>query len=135
MKQIEDARLEECREFFARPGPTPPRSPAEVGAFVRDTLWALEELQFRRLNEKLAETKVFSIEVPKPYLLFGNDEAILKFVDDKKLPDDLWKQATSEDVETANPRSVHAVKLEGVDEELWATWEVVENLYKTGATA
>jgi hypothetical protein len=128
MKQIDDQRLEECREFFARPGPQG-RTPAQVGEFVRDTLWALEELQFRRLQERV---KVVP-DPPKPYLLFGSDEAVLKFVEEKGLPDELWKQAAEEDVRGANPRSIHAVKLDGANESLWALWEETENLYKRGA--
>jgi hypothetical protein len=132
MKQIEDSRLEEVREFFTRPGPTPPRTAAEIGAFVRDAIWAVEELQLRRLQER---TKSVSADLPRPYLLFGNDEAILGFVEARQLPDAMWKQATKEDIETVNPRSVHAVKLEGADETIWHDWEAVEGLYKSGAAA
>ena len=127
MHQIEDGRLEECRKFLVLPGP--PKTREELLEIVRDLTWAVEELQFRRLNEKLASKQMSPAEPPRPLLIFGNDEAILKYVDEKKVPGDLWKQATADVLVNILPRTVHAIKLEGTDEELWKQWEELCRTY------
>ena len=118
MHQIEDQRLEECRKFLVHPGP--PKSREELLEIVRDLTWAIEELQFRRLAEK---TPIKLEEDNRPYLLFGSDEAILKFVEENHLEDPSWRQAVKEDLDHVLPRSVRARKLDGSDEGLWKQWE------------
>lgn len=127
MHQIEDQRLEECRKFLVHPGP--PKSREELLEIVRDLTWAVEELQFRRLNEKLASKQTFQADPPRPLLIFGSDEAILQYVDEKKIPGDLWKQATTDVLLNILPRTVHAIKLEGTDERLWKQWEELCHTY------
>lgn len=128
MHQIEDQRLEECRKFLSLPDR--PREPEELMEIVRDLLWAVEELQFRRLNDKLTTTRTYQTDPPRPFLVFGSDEAILKYVEEKQIPDDLWRQASAEDLGKLIPDTVHAIKLEGADEKLWRDWE---NLCRTYA--
>lgn len=123
MHTIEDQRLEECRKFLVHPGP--PKSREELLEIVRDLTWAVEELQFRRLAEKVLITP----DPPKPFLLFGSDEAVLKYVDSIKIPSDRWKQATEEELRNILPRTVNAIKLEGTDEGLWKQWEELCRTY------
>lgn len=127
MHQIDDERLEDCRKFLVRPGP--PKSHDELLGIVRDLTWAVEELQFRRLQERISAKQPSQTDLPRPFLLFGSDEAILKYVDEKKIPSDLWKQATADVLLNVLPRSVCAIKLEGTDEELWKQWEELCRTY------
>lgn len=124
MHQIEDKRLEECRRFLVHPGP--PKSREELLDLVRDLIWAVEELQFRRLQER---TPVKIEEDNRPYLLFGSDEAILQFVEEHELPDDQWAQCTDTHLLNVLPRSVRARKLDGADETLWNKWEELCRTY------
>lgn len=124
MHQIEDKRLEEVRKFLVLPGP--PKSREELLEIVRDLTWAIEELQFRRLQER---TPVQLEKDDRPFLLFGSDEAVLTFVDDNKIPGERWRNGTDADLLHTLPRSVRARKLEGADEELWKKWEELCRTY------
>src|SRR5215471_8709571 len=121
MHQIEDKRLEDCRKFLSLPGQK--KTPNELFSIVRDLLWAVEELQFRRLEERKPATPV---KDTRPYLLFGSDEAILQFVEEHKIPDDKWKQVTVEEhYRGLHPPGIRARKLDGADEKLWKEWEEI----------
>lgn len=129
MHQIEDKRLEECRKFLVAPGPA--KSREELLEIVRDLTWAIEELQLRRLEERT----VIKLDPKLPFLLFGNDDAILNFVEAQRIPGELWKQATSQDLVHIMPRSVKAVKLAGADEKLWQDWEELCRTYESSPEA
>lgn len=118
MHQIEDKRLEECRKFLIYPGAQ--KSREELLGIVRDLTWAVEELQFRRLQER---TPVKLEQDDGPFFLFGSDEAVLKFVEENHLPDDRWQAATESLMVNVLPRTVRARKLDGCDENLWKRWE------------
>jgi hypothetical protein len=129
MHQIEDKRLEECRKFLVAPGPV--KSREELLEIVRDLTWAVEELQLRRLQER---TRLTPEKDERPYLLFGSDEAVLKFVEtqvDTTQSGVDWKQANEETLRNVLPRSVRARKLDGADEKLWQDWEELCRTYES----
>lgn len=125
MHQIDDKTLEDCRKFLSLPGQK--KTPNELFEIVRNLLWAVEELQFRRLAEK---TPVVSTEDARPYLLFGSDEAVLQFVEEHKIPDEKWKQVSKEeDFRGLHPPEIRSRKLDGADEKLWKEWEGICHTY------
>lgn len=126
MHQIDDKRLEECRKFLTHP--TPIRTREELLEIVRDLLWAVEELQLRRLQER---TPVETGEDNRLHYLFGSDEAVVKFVDEHKIPIDGWAVATAENLLNVIPQMVRARKLDGADEKLWKEWEEVCRTYES----
>lgn len=127
MHQITNETLEECRQFLTRP--TQIRTHEELLEIVQNLTWAVEELQLRRLAERTPVTP--PVENTRPFLLFGNDEAVLKFVDQCHLPDERWKQVTSEeDFRGLHPPEIRARKLDGADEKLWQKWEELEKMYQ-----
>lgn len=122
MHTIDDQRLEGCRRFLTRA--TPVRSHDELLEIVRDLTWAVEELQFRRLQERTA-VKIEPDD--RPFLLFGSDEAILKFVEDSKVEE--WQAASDGILLNVLPRAWRARKLDGADEDLWKKWEELCRTY------
>lgn len=124
MHIIDDKRLEDVRKFLVHPGP--PKTREELLEMVRDLTWAVEELQFRRLAER---TPVKIEEDNRPYMLFGSDEAILKFVEEHKLTPENWTEASENLIRNALPRVYRTRKLDGADEALWKQWEEVCHTY------
>jgi hypothetical protein len=128
MKQLDDSRLEEVREFYARPAAKPYLSET-INAFVRDTLWLLEELQFRRLQERV----VFKPD-ERPWILFGTEESVLAHVEANKL--ERWQHIEKqEQLNEIVPTQVRAHQCGGTDVGLWEAWEEIEKMYKPGASA
>lgn len=124
-KRVSDSRLEELRKFLVTPKPDEtPRSPEEIGLLIRDMTWAIEELQIRRVTERV----VVPLPKARPKLIFGKDEDVLAYVEKNK--PEQWKQATESDITHAIPSMVQAIKLDSADPELWKKWEEVEQLYQ-----
>lgn len=48
--KIDDRVLEDCRQFLTRPSPV--RDREQLLQIVQELIWAVEELQFRRLQER-----------------------------------------------------------------------------------
>lgn len=129
MKTVEDVRLEELRKFLI--GPTQLRTPDELTDIARDLTWVIEAEQLRRVNERVH----FTPEPPKPRLLFGNTEAVLKYVEEKGLTDVQWRHIEkTDDLTHVLPRQFLGVKLEGTDLELWRTWGALCDLYQEDAS-
>lgn len=130
MHQISDKRLEECRKFLRHPAPK--KTPEELIGLVEDLAWAIEELQLRRLEEK--ESFTFEpVDGSRSMLIFGSDEEILKYVEEKKITNDSWVQATPESLRSVLPSSVCAIKLAGTNPELWKEWEQLCHTYDAEA--
>lgn len=127
MVTVEDTRLEELRKFLI--GPTQMRTPEELTLIARDLIRVIESEQLRRVGERVAFTPK-----PKPYALFGSTEAVLKYVEENKIPDDRWLHIDGqESIRNLLPRQVQGVQLEGTPPELWKAWEDLCKTYEVAA--
>src|SRR5580692_3255481 len=125
MAILTDKSLEELRKFLIEPGH---HSPEELGLITRDLIWAVEDLQLRRVNER---TRIV-IDPPKPYLLFGTTEDVLATVERQKIPDANWRHVEkTEDLTHVMPRTVQGLQCTpGHAPELWKAWEELVKTYE-----